>query len=129
MLISRGIGLSPIRAAVLGLAGLALLQGCSKRADEDEKPGDAFSSNPIKKQLLNKSRETVLRETRRSGSDLDKSHYPKYVETKGPICIIWFPMPFDSSDVVLDDRLTYVTCLDGKASLSDPMEFHSYQDD
>jgi len=59
---------------------------------------------------------------------LTESHHPKYVETKDSVCIVWFPTPFDASAMVLDDRMTYVTCLGNKDRLTDPMEYNEYRE-
>ena len=120
--------LSKGRTAILGLSIAWAILSCSRDPGKLSEAEGEFSSNPIIGQLLDKSRAAVQKERRLSGEQLTESHYPKYVETKNSACIIWFPRPLDADALVLDDRMTYVTCLDLQDPLTDPMEYNEYRE-
>jgi hypothetical protein len=126
--VTWAVNLTKARAAILGLGIASALLSCSKDPGKRSKADGEFSRNPIIIRLLEQSRATVQKERGLRREQLSESHYPKYVETKNSVCIIWFPTPIDAGAMVLDDRMTYVTCLGSKDSLTDPMEYHEYRE-
>lgn len=126
--ITWAIELKNMRSPVFGLGIVSALLACSQNSGEHN-AGDAdFSTNPIILQLLDNSRATVQKERDLRREQLTKSHYPKYVMTNNSVCIVWFPRPFDAGAIVLDDRMTYVTCLGTKDKLTDPMEYNEFRE-
>jgi len=111
---------------ILGLGIAWTLLSCSKDPSKRGEGGREFSNNPIINRLLEKSRVTVQKARGLHRDELTDSHYPKYVETKYSACIVWFPIAFDADAMIIDDRMTYVTCLGPKDTLTDPMEYHEY---
>lgn len=128
MSISWAIELNKFRSAIFSVGIASALLACSNDAGKRNEGEAEFSTNPIILQLLEKSRATVQKERGLRREQLTKSHYPKYVETKNSVCIVWFPTPFDAGAMVLDDRMTYVTCLGNKAPLTDAMEYNEYRE-
>ena len=128
MRISWAIELNKYRSPIFGLGIASALLACSDDPGKRNRGEADFSTNPIILQLLEKSRATVQKERGLRREQLTESHYPKYVKTKNSFCIVWFPTPFDAGAMVLDDRMTYVTCLGYKDPLTDPMEYNEYRE-
>lgn len=128
MSIPWAIELNKLRSPIFSLGIASALLACSYDPRKRNEVEAEFSTNPIIVQLLDKSRATVQKERGLRREQLTESHYPKYVETKNSACIVWFPTPFDVGAMVLDDRMTYVTCLGNKDTLTDPMEYNEYRE-
>ena len=120
--------LTKARTAILGLGIAWAILSCSKDPGKRSEPHREFSNNPIINRLLEKSRATVQKARRLHRDELTDSKYPKYVETKNSACIVWFPTAIDVDAIVLDDRMTYVTCLGLKEAITNPMEYNEYRE-
>lgn len=116
------------RSAILGVGIAYALLSCSKYPGKQNEAESEFSTNPIIVRLLEKSRATVQKQRGLRREQLSETHNPKYVETKNSVCIVWFPSQSEARAMVLDDRMTYVTCLGAKASLTDPMEYNEFRE-